>query len=414
MAKDPIKKFIEHPYPVLLNGIVRHYAWGGTHFIPKLLGIPNPQNQPFAELWMGAHPQAPSRAVLNDTTLGLDELIAAAPEKILGRDNIVKLGPSLPYLLKILDARDMLSIQVHPSAAQAREGFAREEAAGIPWDAPHRSYKDQHHKPEVHVALTDFWMLHGFRPDEEISQVLRSTPEFSPLLPAFAGNDLRRLYHTLMTLPQDEVDAMLHPLLARLAGMTLSDKGNPDYWARLAGQNFALPEGRRDRGLFSIYLLNLVRLAPGQGTFQAAGVPHAYLQGINVELMANSDNVLRAGLTPKHIDVPELLKALSFDGSRPAIIDGVKTATGETVFPTPTAEFELCRIDLQSGERWTTGDNPGAEILVFISGRGTAQNERTVLDWQPGTALFLPANTVLQLCAKSAGCCYLARVPQTR
>jgi mannose-6-phosphate isomerase len=121
MAKDPIKKFIKHPYPVLLNGIVRHYAWGGTHFIPKLLGIPNPQNQPFAELWMGAHPQAPSRAVLNDTTLGLDELIAAAPEKILGRDNIVKLGPSLPYLLKILDARDMLSIQVHPSAAQARE-----------------------------------------------------------------------------------------------------------------------------------------------------------------------------------------------------------------------------------------------------------------------------------------------------
>ncbi|MBN1541280.1 mannose-6-phosphate isomerase, class I [candidate division KSB1 bacterium] len=412
MPENLIDDFIARPYPLLLQGVVRHYAWGGERYIPELLGIANPKNRPFAELWMGAHPQSPAQALLPNTTVDLDKLIGVAPEKILGRDSVKRLGPALPYLFKILDARDMLSIQVHPSESQAREGFEREEAAGIPVDAPQRSYKDRYSKPEVHVALTDFWMLNGFRPAQEIAKVLQTVPEFAPLQPAFAGDDLERLYTTVMTLPQQEVDAMLNPLLDRLAGEQPTETENPDYWALKASQSFARPDGRRDRGLLSIYLLNLIRLAPGQGTFQAAGVPHAYLRGINVELMANSDNVLRAGLTPKHIDVPELLKALNFRGEHPQILEGQRLSDIETVFPTPAKEFELCRIDLLTGQNWAIDPDHQAEILIVVSGHVTAESENREMELHRGAILFAPATCALRLVAETTSRCYRARIPK--
>ena len=166
------------------------------------------------------------------------------------------------------------------------------------------------------MALTEFWMLHGFRPLEQIADTLEHTPELGSLMAGFrqrlaaAGHDhqarrglLRELYSNVMTMPQEQVDSLLNGLLSRLQAKPVTDKDSADYWALRAAENFPLPGGHRDRGIFSVYLLNLVHLQPGQGTFQPAGVLHAYLEGVNVELMANSDNVLRGGLTTKHVDV---------------------------------------------------------------------------------------------------------------
>jgi mannose-6-phosphate isomerase class I len=228
----------------------------------------------------------------------------------------------------------MLSIQVHPTKEQAAAGFARENAAGIDLGAAERNYKDDNHKPEVAVALTDFWMLHGFRPLDQIAEALRKVPELCSSMPDFSArlvragdvtqarrDLLRDLYRAVMTMPQEHVDLLLNALVERLASGAWSDKDGPDYWVARAAETFP-PVGRhRDRGIFSIYLLNLVHLRPGQGTFQPAGTLHAYPEGVTVELMASSDNVLRGGLTRKHVDVSELMGILSFDDGTPQGLD---------------------------------------------------------------------------------------------
>ncbi|HUJ76211.1 MAG TPA: mannose-6-phosphate isomerase, class I, partial [bacterium] len=309
------------PQAVTLVGSVQHYPWGGYEFIPRLLGQDNPNREPCAELWMGAHPRGLAQVEIDETRLTLDRLIAADPWLTLGGPVALRYNGRLPYLFKVLDVRDMLSVQAHPSRAQAEQGFARENAAGIPVDAPQRVYRDENHKPEVHVALTEFWMLHGFRPLEELVDVLSSEPELAPLAAAFTGRLaaagreaeprlalVRDLYGRVMEMPQAEVDAVLQPLLARLESEEAAGKLRkelPGFWALRAARTYPLDGGHRDRGIFSIYLLNLVKLQPGQGTFQSPGELHAYLEGANVELMANSDNVLRGGLTTKHVDVPQ-------------------------------------------------------------------------------------------------------------
>jgi mannose-6-phosphate isomerase len=311
----------------------------------------------------------------------LDQLIAEDPEAILGEAAKAHFGGRLPYLFKVLDVHKMLSIQAHPTLAQARAGFARENAEGIRLDAGHRNYKDDNHKPEIGVALTEFWMLHGFRPLEQIAATFGQTPELRALMPDFlqrlaaAGHDhdtrrslLRELYSRVMTIPQEQVDLILNPLLSRLQATKISDKNSADYWAVRAAENFPLPGGHRDRGIFSVYLLNLIHMQPGQGTFQPAGVLHAYLEGVNVELMANSDNVLRGGLTTKHVDVPELLNILTFEGGTPEVFDGHQVSAQERVYRTPAEEFELRRIALSAHGRYA-GEAPyGPKALLVLHG----------------------------------------------
>ena len=176
----------------------------------------------------------------------------------------------------------MLSIQAHPDREQARAGFQREDEQGIPLDAPHRNFKDTNHKPEVMVALTDFWLLHGFRSIAAIRQMLEATPEFALLRPLLPENDIQSFYAYLMNLPQVEVDRLLHPLRHRLHSNPPHDKSSPDFWADRAFRTFDTPEGHSDRGIFSIYLFNLVYIPPGQGIYQAAGIPHAYLEGTGI------------------------------------------------------------------------------------------------------------------------------------
>ena len=389
-----------------LRGVVQHYDWGGHTFIPELLGIENATRKPFAELWIGAHAKAPSVVELAAGQEPLDQLIAEEPEAILGPAANAHFGGRLPYLFKILDVHKMLSIQAHPTLDQAKQGFARENAEGISLEASGRNYKDDNHKPEIGVALTEFWMLHGFRPLEQIADIFDRFPELSPLMAGFrqrlaaAGHDhqarrglLRELYSNVMTMPQEQVDTLLNGLLSRLQSKPVTDKNSADYWALRAAENFPLPGGHRDRGIFSVYLLNLAHLQPGQGTFQPAGVLHAYLEGVNVELMANSDNVLRGGLTSKHVDVAELLKILTFEGGAPEVFDGVNVSAQERVYRTPAEEFELSRIALAPRSRYAGEATYGPKALLVLQGCATITAAGRSTSLGRGSIALVPSGT---------------------
>ncbi len=419
--------------PYRLQGFVQHYDWGGYTLIPEFLGIVNEEKKPYAELWLGAHAAGPSRVILEEfhhnerksppRTIPLDALIAADPPRMLGPEVIQRFGLQLPFLMKILDARQMLSIQVHPSKTQAERGFADEESRGIALNVPQRNYKDTNHKPEAQVALTDLYMLHGFRPLEEIADVLISIPSFAALAPDFAihlgglpADDERRmellqeLYSHFMRLPQAEVDAAINPLLARIE--PLFDRGelkkiSPHYWAVQAARLFTRSGGHRDRGIFSIYLLNLLHLKPGQGTFQPAGLLHAYLQGANVEVMANSDNVLRGGLTRKHIDVEEVLKVVEYRYGPAAVLAAEWRSQGEKVYPTPVADFELSRIELPMGTIYKSATKHGPEILAVLQGHLTCNGKNC----RRGDCLFMPANFYYSLQGLDDALLFKASVP---
>jgi mannose-6-phosphate isomerase len=361
-----------------LEGKVQHYAWGGYTYIPELLGIPV-GNTPSAEYWMGAHQSAPSVITTDSSTLTLDKLIQAQPAEILGEAVWQRFG-QLPYLFKILDVKDMLSIQVHPSKTEAEKGFARENEAGIPLNAPDRNYKDANHKPEIMVALSDFWLLHGFLPENKLRQVLQTVPEFATLVSVFEQEGYKGLYKVVMEMPQEQVNTMLQPLAARVLPAYQANqlaKSDPAFWAGRAIAND--PEGmnRLDRGIFSIYFFNIMNVQPGDAVFQDAGIPHAYLEGQNVELMANSDNVLRGGLTPKHIDVPELLKHTRFEAVHPVIIKGTAVHDGlEEVYHSPAPDFEASKIVLQKGQVYESAGHSAAIMIVMsgsanISGAGS-------------------------------------------
>lgn len=393
-----------------LKGKVQHYAWGGFTYIPQLLGLPVTDN-PSAEYWMGAHQSAPSELEAA-TPLPLNEYIAANPAETLGPVAAKRFG-ELPYLFKILDVKDMLSIQVHPTKTEAEKGFARENAEGIPLGAPNRNYKDANHKPEIMVALSEFWLLHGFLPEEKIRKVLQDVPELRSLAGIYEKDGYFGLYKTVMEMPQEKVNTLLRPLAERVlpayrAG-TLQ-KSDPAFWAARAIDND--PEGmnRLDRGIFSIYFFNIVYASPGEAIFQDAGIPHAYLEGQNAELMANSDNVLRGGLTPKHIDVEELLKHTRFEAVHPKILKGEPIHNGqERIYPTPAPDFVISTILLKTGETYThTAAAP--EIWIVQGGTGKASGSAT-LELAMGTTVFAAFGEAYTITANEELVIFKAAIP---
>lgn len=375
-----------------LTGTVKHYDWGGTSFIPDLLNLQEPQSKPFAEFWMGVHPQANCQLQWADGSVtGLRDFIAQNLEGSLGSAVQARFG-NMPYLFKALDVKDMLSIQVHPTKAAAETDFEAENSRGVPLDAPTRNYKDNNHKPELMVAMGDFWLLHGFRPVEAMKKILREIPELNFLLPVFESEGYAGLYKLVMEMPQEEVNAHLQPLLDRIVPLynagSLS-KMHPDFWAARASITFGRP-GIIDRGIFSVYLFNLVFTQKGDAVFQDAGVPHAYLEGQNIEIMASSDNVLRGGLTSKHIDVPELLRHVKCEATEPRILKG-ELHGFERVYKTPAPDFELSVLQLPA-EQSTSLTSNTADILLLVAGDATLrQNDATVRlrKGQPA-ALLLP------------------------
>lgn len=371
-----------------LTGVVQHYSWGGSRYIPGLLGIDNTAQKPFGEYWLGAHPNAP--AMLQAQNISLRQFIAEHPEETLGSD-VLKKFDSLPYLFKILDVKQMLSIQVHPSKAAAEVEFEKENAKGTPLNAPDRNYKDKNHKPELMVALSNFWLLHGFKQETDVMATLSRVPELNFLLTVFEEGNYKALYEEVMMMPQQKVDDALRPLLQRIIPAyndnSLS-KSSEDFWAARAALTFC-KDGHYDRGIFSIYLFNVLHLKEGEAIYQPAGLPHAYLEGQNVEVMANSDNVLRAGLTEKHVDVAELMKHVRFEATDPKIISASEAA--QQKFEAPVEEFLL---EKYSGTQ-TFQLLPSTATIVFVlEGEGTIiTGEENVSIKRGEGVLLLPGKT---------------------
>src|ERR1700754_342382 len=358
-----------------LQGKVQHYAWGGMEYLPRLLSLPNPDNKPFAEYWMGAHQNAPSDLLLEEgetvKAIALDKYIQQQPQGTLGSYTAGRFG-RLPYLLKILDVKDMLSIQVHPTKRNAEIEFAAENKRGIALNAPDRNYKDDNHKPELMLALSEFWLLHGFKPSLTLEKLLHETPELEFLTPTLAKHSYLGLYRKVMEMSQSEVNKTLQPLLDRIVPLYKDGelkKSEEHFWAARAALTYNEP-GKVDRGIFSIYFFNLLNLHPGEAIFQDAGLPHAYLEGQNVEIMSNSDNVLRGGLTPKHVDVKELIKHVKFEPTTPNIITGTMVEPDRIVYQTPAPDFELSCLNIKKGEsvRLTS-----RSIEIFLIFSGTAE-----------------------------------------
>ena len=386
-----------------LRGKVQHYDWGGQQFIPCLIGQPNDDQKPFAELWMGTHNRGQATLDYQGKTLLLSELIKEYPEVILGRKVIEQFGNQLPFLFKILDVDKMLSIQAHPNKAQAEKGFERENQMGIPRTSSQRNFKDDNHKPEVMFALTEFWLLHGFRPQAAILQSLESVPEFNVLADPLKEKGLQELYKMIMEWPQDRVNTILQPLKDRLLTSLEQNQLHPDqadYWAALGFRDMTPSAKLLDRGIFSIYLLNLVKLQPGQAIFQDAGIPHAYLRGVNVELMANSDNVFRGGLTRKHIDVTTLLDHLIFDPVIPKVISGEKISATETAYPTSAPDFELRRIHIAPHKVHHNAAANSPAIVILIEGEALVNDQ---LKLNRGEIILIPANIFCTIEARNSG-----------
>ncbi len=391
-----------------IKGIVQNYAWGGTSYIPNLVGFQNVDNKPCAEYWMGSHPSAPSTFQLNGELVNLNQLIQSDLFGMLTQPIADKFG-ELPYLFKVLDVNDMLSIQVHPLKEEAEKGFDREEAEGIPINAPKRNYKDRNHKPEVMVALSDFWLLHGFKKKSAIEVSLEENQELTILLPLFKKEGLKTLYQFIMEMDQVDVDSLLVPIIKREIRHKIDGKltkQDPGWWvAKLyQGKEF---NANIDRGIFSIYFFNIVQINPGEAIFQKAGVPHAYLEGQNIELMANSDNVLRGGLTPKHVDVPELMKHTLFEEIVPEIMMGNPARIGEKIYPCPVPDFGICKIELHAGSIYSASAE-SFEIILVTEG-GALVNNSMVL--KKGEVIALLPGAEYQLSASGNCTLFKAFVP---
>lgn len=378
----------------LLRNPVRAYAWGSRTAIAQLLGRPVPAPHPEAELWVGAHPTDPS-VLLGEPERSLYDAVKEDPLGHLGEQVTDRFGPRLPFLLKVLAAEEPLSMQAHPSAEQARTGFDREQAAGIPVDAPQRNYKDPEHKPELLCALTEFHALAGFRTVPGALELLhtlgvRELAAYVELLAAQPdANGLRALFTTWITLPQFAL-AQLVPYLLAACVEHLRAHGPFARECRTALQLAELYP--TDAGVLTSLLLNHVVLAPGEAIYLPAGNLHAYLNGTGVEIMANSDNVLRGGLTPKHVDLPELLRVLDFNAGDVPASPGEPVGGQETVYRTPMPEFQLSRLDWEPGDTTAAAVPSGTpQILLCVDGSAVVESADGRLELPRGAAAWVSA-----------------------
>lgn len=394
----------------LLSNTLRDYAWGSTSAIAELLGR-EPSGGPEAELWIGAHPDAPSRPTDGPDGETLASLIASDPIGALGQQSVAAFGPRLPYLLKVLAAASPLSLQVHPRLEQAKAGFAAEEAAGVARHAPHRNYKDDNHKPEMVLALTPFEALSGFRPPAEAaglferltgllagSDAAEVTEQVAELLRGQDGAEsLRTAFARLINGGADvraAVDASAAAVRDRLpsAGATTPGSAADRALATVADLADAYPS---DPGVLLSLMLNRVSLAAGEAMYLPAGNVHAYLSGLGIEVMAASDNVLRGGLTPKHVDIPELIRTVVFDAPGVPLLAPYESALGQQLYRPPFAEFQLQRIELGPADGVGLREpvpvaQAGAAVVLVVRGSLTLDTPKGDLALARGESAFIP------------------------
>ncbi|MGN5152318.1 mannose-6-phosphate isomerase, class I [Aeromonas enteropelogenes] len=379
------------PSFLLMQNPIQGYDWGSHDSLTTLFGIPNPEGKPQAELWMGAHPNGCSEITCGDQVQKLSTLIESAPATVLGEATLARFG-SLPFLFKVLCAEKALSIQVHPSKAQAETGFAKEEAAGIDPKAANRNYKDPNHKPELVFALTPYQAMNGFRSIPAILVLfervkLAAIADLTgALAAAHAANQgeagLQQFFQQLLMLEGVRKEAALIDLLAYA-----NEHQDEETFALITSLAAQYPG---DVGLFSPLLLNVVTLQPGQAMFLDACTPHAYVRGTGLEIMANSDNVLRAGLTPKYIDVAELpdcTRCLPKSDDQILLAPRREGAVQHFEVPVPDFTFSV----YPAGEHQLT--TASAEILFAIDGPVILKRGDDTLRLEKGQSAFIPAAT---------------------
>ncbi|MCB0931304.1 MAG: mannose-6-phosphate isomerase, class I [Mycobacterium sp.] len=382
----------------LLRGALRTYAWGSRTAIAEFSGRPAPTAHPEAELWLGAHPGDPAHLATPDGEKSLLDVIAADPEGQLGPVIRQRFGDRLPFLVKVLAADEPLSLQAHPSMEQAEEGYRREDALGLPVGSPERNYRDCSHKPELLVALDDFDALAGFRPADRTIALMRAlaVEDLNPFIALLADQSdaagLRALFTTWITAPQPDIDQLIATVLN--GAVAYLRTGAQEFVAEV---KTILELGERypgDAGVLAALLLNRVALKPGEGVFLPAGILHSYLRGTGMEVMANSDNVLRGGLTPKHVDVPELLRVLNFtpvaDARAAVHRDGI-----ELSYDTPAPEFAAAVLTLDGAQLGCEVDAPahhsGPQILVCTKGAVTVRSATGEVRMGRGEAVWVAA-----------------------
>jgi mannose-6-phosphate isomerase len=380
-------------YP--LTGAIRPYAWGSRTVIAELQGRPAPTEQPEAELWLGAHPGDPSTVAAATGPVSLATLIADDPMSQLGDRVVTAFGPRLPYLMKVLASEEPLSLQAHPDPDYAREAWARQEAdPSLP-----RNYTDAHHKPEMLVALTPFEALCGFRDPQAAADDLEALniPSLDQVIKALRGADLRTAVELLLSWPADDRAALIES--AATAG---TSSLTTDLAARYPG----------DPGVLVALLLNHVTLQPGEALWMPAGNMHAYLRGAGIELMAASDNVLRGGLTPKRVDVDELLKVLRFEVLDDPILRSTEIAPGVLTWQVPIPDFVLYRLTLDGTRPPTEVPATGPRIVLSVAGDlfvGQAV-DGTPVELTAGAAAYAPADAG-RIKVAGDGVAFIAAVP---
>lgn len=375
----------------LLRGGEVGYAWGSTTAIQQLLGRA-PDGNPLAEVWFGAHPAAPTLLEGNEPASLLDHL-QHDPQTALGDQVLARFGSSLPYLLKLIAPASPLSLQVHPDLQQARAGFKREEGAGVPIDASHRLYRDANHKPELVYALTPFRAVSGFRTPRRALELLSGLN--APLADQLAGilhddptaTGVRQALTALLT--PGRVSAEQVREVVEACAQRRGRRGASVRIDRIVVELEAAFPG--DPGAVAALLMNPVTLRAGEAMFVPAGAPHAYLSGLGVEIMANSDNVLRAGLTPKHIDADELLEVVDCVAAPPVRIAAEVDGSTRT-FRVPVEDFELSVTD--AGPEAVTIGGSGPRIVLAVDGPVVVSlgDNDDGLELASGRALFVPAD----------------------
>ena len=395
----------------LLSGTLRPYAWGSLTAMAELFGR-DPSGEPEAELWFGAHPGAPS-AVLGEEAGTLDELIARDPARLLGSSTVAVHGESLPFLAKVLAAGSPLSLQVHPTREQAAAGFAAEEAAGVDRAAADRNYKDANHKPEMIFALTDFEALCGFRQPEEAAQLFRTVARLAettgtpaPALFTETASDLEsgrpeneRLEGVFRRLISggDEVREAVAAAAGAVRKLQCPDREGLDPAVAELDELDGYYPG--DPGVLISLLLNRVSLSPGEAIYLPAGNIHAYLRGLGVEVMASSDNVLRGGLTPKHVDLPELLRTIDFQALGVPRVEPERSGLGQELYRPPFSEFSLQRLELAQtagSASMSAADVPllqnGPTLVMALRGSLVLDSPKQDLVLNPGDCAFIGAD----------------------
>jgi mannose-6-phosphate isomerase len=376
------------PQPYILKNIIQNYEWGTkgkNAFIPKLINIKAKKDKPYAELWMGTHPKASSRIVINDKEFNLDEVIHQYPKEMLGSNTVKKFSNTLPFLFKVLSANEALSIQAHPSKRQAIWLHKKDP----------NNYPDSNHKLEIAVAIDSLTALVGFKPFGEIIDTLRKYPEIRNFIGksswsiAERPNSFKKIFTRLIKKSVSDEEELrntiqkIYQRINRKPNQTEIEK----YYVTL------YKKYKIDFGLLILFFLNLVHLKKGEAIFTKPGVAHAYLKGNILECMSNSDNVIRAGLTPKFKDVNNLLKVLTYDLAQPKILKGSKKAHS-VVYKTNAKEFEIQIFSLIKNEL-KFQNQIGPRILFVLEGNlkflSSDNGVNKPISLTKGDSVFLPA-----------------------